>query len=63
MNRFRTLLAVALSTACLTLPAWAGQRNIVIFVADGLRYASVTPETAPAMTKAESHTILGPALA
>ncbi|MDE2110728.1 MAG: alkaline phosphatase family protein [Alphaproteobacteria bacterium] len=34
------------------LPAFAGpKRNVVIFVADGLRYSSVTPETAPTMAK------------
>ncbi len=49
MTLSRTALALAL---CLTaLPAWAGQRNVVIFVADGLRYSSVTPQTAPTMAK------------
>ncbi|HUO98516.1 MAG TPA: alkaline phosphatase family protein [Rhizomicrobium sp.] len=44
--------AVAALTLCLALPAEAaGTRNVVIFVADGLRYASVTPETAPTMAR------------
>ena len=33
------------------MPAIAAPRNIVIFVADGLRYDSVTPESAPTMFK------------
>ena len=33
------------------LPAVAQPRNIVIFVADGLRYDSVTPDSAPTMYK------------
>lgn len=41
------LLALTLAMAC---PAQA-QRNVVIFVADGLRYTSVTPETAPTMSR------------
>ncbi len=48
--RFAAALVLCLIAAA--LPAQAGpKRNIVIFVADGLRYASVTPETAPTMTK------------
>lgn len=47
--RFAFALLLCLAAA---LPAQAGpKRNVVIFVADGLRYASVTPETAPTMTK------------
>ncbi len=49
MPRFASALALCLVAAA--LPAQAAQRNIVIFVADGLRYASVTPETAPTMAK------------
>jgi arylsulfatase A-like enzyme len=47
------LVAAGLFAAACTLPAMAqaAQRNIVIFVADGLRYSSVTPETAPTMWK------------
>ena len=49
----RTLLAaaaLALIAACQTTPARAPARahNVVIFVADGLRYGSVTPQDAPA---------------
>jgi arylsulfatase A-like enzyme len=46
-------LAVALTAlaALVPLPASAGPRNVVIFVADGLRYSSVTPQTAPTMWK------------
>ena len=44
---------VAVLCLVASLPALAGQkqRNIVIFVADGLRYSSVTSETAPTMEK------------
>jgi arylsulfatase A-like enzyme len=35
--------------AAAVAPAPAKPRNIVIFIADGLRYSSVTPETAPTM--------------
>jgi len=47
-------LAAALpaSQASHASQAQAGpKRNVVIFVADGLRYSSVTPETAPTMAK------------
>ena len=50
MKSFRALLALSLTAASLCLPAQA-RRNVVIFVADGLRYSSVTPETAPTMAK------------
>ncbi len=40
------VLAAALA---LWTPAQAGPRNVIIFVADGLRSHSVTPETAPAL--------------
>ena len=46
--RFAFALLLCLAA---TLPAQAGQRNVVIFVADGLRYSSVTPQTAPTMAK------------
>jgi arylsulfatase A-like enzyme len=49
--RFLRLLAAGLFAATCALPAAAAPRNIVIFVADGLRYSSVTPETAPTMWK------------
>jgi arylsulfatase A-like enzyme len=51
------LLASAALVVSLALPAMAADpapkpsRNIVIFVADGLRYTSVKPETAPTMAK------------
>ena len=61
MTILRLVFALAVSLALAALPAQAarhatvpakpGPRNIVIFVADGLRYASVTAETAPTMTK------------
>jgi arylsulfatase A-like enzyme len=44
------LLALLLAAAAQPSLA-AGQRNVLIFVADGLRYASVTPQTAPTMAK------------
>lgn len=51
--RFAHALAAAALTATLALPATAAgtSRNIVIFVADGLRYTSVTPQTAPTMAR------------
>jgi arylsulfatase A-like enzyme len=45
-TRFASAAALCLLAA---LPAQAQQRNVVIFIADGLRYDSVTPETAPTM--------------
>jgi len=46
------LAAAAALALLIALPAEAaGTRNVVIFVADGLRYSSVTPETAPTMAK------------
>lgn len=51
----RRLLASTAISLVLALPATAqeapAKRNVVIFVADGLRYTSVTPETAPTMAK------------
>jgi arylsulfatase A-like enzyme len=44
--RIASIGALCLLTA---LPARAQQRNVLIFVADGLRYDSVTPDTAPTM--------------
>lgn len=51
--KLTSLLATAALTVMLALPATAAgpQRNIIIFVADGLRYTSVTPDTAPTMAK------------
>lgn len=52
--RFAALFATTALTLCLAAPAPAAdapKRNILIFVADGLRYASVTPETAPTMAR------------
>lgn len=46
----RFVPAAAVLALLLALPAHA-QRNVVIFVADGLRYTSVTPETAPTMSR------------
>ncbi len=46
---FRLRCLAAATALLFALPAHAAQRNIVIFVADGLRYSSVTPETAPTM--------------
>ncbi|GAA0573863.1 alkaline phosphatase family protein [Rhizomicrobium electricum] len=47
--------ALALATSVALTAAVAGpppsQRNVIIFVADGLRYDSVTPETAPTLAK------------
>lgn len=49
LQRFVFTLLFCLAAA---LPAQGGpKRNVVIFVADGLRYSSVTPETAPTMAK------------
>jgi arylsulfatase A-like enzyme len=49
----RFVPTAALLALTLALPAQAAgpQRNVVIFVADGLRYTSVTPETAPTMAR------------
>jgi arylsulfatase A-like enzyme len=50
--RFVPIAAVLTFLLAAALPAQAaGQRNVVIFVADGLRYSSVTPETAPTMAR------------
>jgi arylsulfatase A-like enzyme len=49
------LAALAFATVCLALPAAAKPvpkpvHNVVIFVADGLRYSSVTEETGPTLS-------------
>ena len=45
-------VAIALTVAVSALPAAAAPaRNVIIFVADGLRYGSVTPERTPNMAK------------
>lgn len=51
--QFARLFASTALVAALALPAMAdpAPRNIVVFVADGLRYTSVTPESAPTMAK------------
>ena len=51
--RFASTMAAFALTASLAAPGLAAgpQRNIVIFVADGLRYTSVKPDTAPTMAK------------
>jgi predicted AlkP superfamily pyrophosphatase or phosphodiesterase len=44
-------LAAILATPSMAAPA---QHNVVLFIADGLRYSSVTPETAPTLWKIKS---------
>ncbi|GAA0537878.1 arylsulfatase A-like enzyme [Rhizomicrobium palustre] len=58
MSRLLATTALCLTLGAMALPAAAedaaqspAKRNVVIFVADGLRYTSVTPETAPTMYK------------
>src|ERR1700761_7964149 len=46
---FRRLAISAAAAALVSLPALAQPRNIVVFIADGLRYDSVTPDVAPTM--------------
>lgn len=48
MKRLALAAALLLSAAA---PAAAQPHNVVIFVADGLRYASVTPDVAPTLTR------------
>lgn len=43
------LPCLALAAAALAAPAAAAPHNVLIFVADGLRYDSVTPKTAPTL--------------
>jgi arylsulfatase A-like enzyme len=52
--RFSRLFAIALLGAVTALPALAKPHNIVIFVADGLRYVSVTPQSAPTLWRVKS---------
>ena len=54
--RFTSLsAALALALACLLFtPASAAARNVIIFVADGLRAHSVTPQSAPALAAVRS---------
>ena len=65
MKRF-ALAALLAASAALPAPSLAQQaHNVVIFVADGLRYGSVTPDVAPTMSRirregvdfADSHSI------
>lgn len=53
MKRTR-LLAAAFLGALIAQPAAAAPHNVLIFVADGLRYVSVTPQSAPALWQAKS---------
>ena len=56
MRSSKLAAAAAALTAALLLwaPATAAPRNVIIFVADGLRSHSVTPETAPALAAVRS---------
>ncbi|HEY8947684.1 MAG TPA: alkaline phosphatase family protein [Rhizomicrobium sp.] len=49
----RLSAALAFSAALIAAPAIAAptQHNVILFIADGLRYSSVTPQTAPTMWK------------
>lgn len=56
MSRLLATTALCLTLGAMALPAAAEdaaqpKRNVVIFVADGLRYSSVTEQTAPTMAK------------
>jgi predicted AlkP superfamily pyrophosphatase or phosphodiesterase len=44
-------LFLSLPAQAISVPVAPAPRNVVIFVADGLRYSSVTPKTAPTMAK------------
>lgn len=50
MTRFAPVAALLGLALLAALPARAAGRNAVVFIADGLRYDSVTPETAPTMS-------------
>jgi Type I phosphodiesterase / nucleotide pyrophosphatase len=50
----KRLALAALLAASTALPALAQPHNVVIFVADGLRYGSVTPDVAPTMSRIRS---------
>jgi arylsulfatase A-like enzyme len=52
--RFARLFAAAVLAGLCALPTQAKPHNIVIFVADGLRYVSVTPQTAPTLWRVKS---------
>ena len=54
--RSAVLIAVVLALACaVATPLFAAPaHNVIIFVADGLRYASVTPDIAPTMSRLKS---------
>ncbi|THD60312.1 alkaline phosphatase family protein [Phenylobacterium sp.] len=55
MQQFRFAAAGVLAAALLvSTPAQAAPRNVIIFVADGLRSHSVTPESAPALAAVRS---------
>src|SRR5689334_9719905 len=49
-----TLALMALGSPALAAPKSPPPHNVVIFVADGLRYASVTKETAPTMFRVKT---------
>ncbi|MDE2112544.1 MAG: alkaline phosphatase family protein [Alphaproteobacteria bacterium] len=52
MRAFATVvIASILGVAAAAATPAHGQRNVIIFVADGLRYDSVTPESAPTLAK------------
>jgi arylsulfatase A-like enzyme len=51
MTLSRLAASAALLFAATLVPAAAAPHNVLIFVADGLRYVSVTPETAPTLAK------------
>jgi len=48
------LVALALAAASPSLATPPVQHNVIIFVADGLRYASVTPDIAPTLSRLKS---------
>lgn len=54
-RRFKHLAAAALLASAFGIaPALAAPNNVILFVADGLRYVSVTPQSAPALAKLKS---------
>jgi predicted AlkP superfamily pyrophosphatase or phosphodiesterase len=50
-TRLAAALIACAALAPVTASAAPAQRNVVIFIADGLRYSSVTPQSAPTMWK------------
>jgi arylsulfatase A-like enzyme len=52
--RFSRLFVAAVLAGLCALPAQATPHNILIFVADGLRYVSVTPRSAPTLWRVKS---------